>query len=314
MSAKNNAANRDCLIRPLFGRTRQSSASKLNVFSLRNFKLHLDQIKDIGLEAHDLALAMADALAVLHWHTKIDAMDIEFVLGSSPQDDQNVRRRYPLGKLATAETPMSTFEYVTNSSPNFARRVTNLWLLDFDACKDISMDQVGVNLACKAFVETDPYCPPHSTDIFAQQLWTSFGNRYIATAQKILDDSHKDLPIKFLHGVAMMLDRQSVPRPPVVPTVYQPSRGSGQQKGSSYSGRCQSSSSDYPRTYLPRGSAGGDTSTGAGRPAGSEDFGVGRGRGDSGDAGAHWRSRGGNRGSRGRAGDRRGSGPFASRP
>lgn len=205
-SAKDNAANQDCLVRTLLGRIRQSSASRLNFFSLRNFKLHLDQIKDLDLEAHDLAYAM----------------DIEFALGSSPQDDQNDRRRIPLQKLVNTNMPTSTFEYVTNSDPNFAKRVTSLWLLDFDAWADITMDQAGVNMACKAFVETDAYFPrPQSLENFTKQLWNSFGNRYIATAQKILDESHKDLPVKFLNGVTKLLDRQSVPRPPVVPAVYQ---------------------------------------------------------------------------------------------
>ena len=164
---------------------------------------------------------MADALAVLHWHTKIDAMDIEFALGSSPQDDQNDRRRIPLQKLMIPNIPASTFGFVTNSNPNFAKRVTTLWLLDFDACADISMDQAGGNMACKVFVETNAYCPrPHSSENFTKQLWNSFGNRYIATAQKILNETHKDLPVKFLNGVTGLLDRQSVPRPPVVPAVY----------------------------------------------------------------------------------------------
>lgn len=141
---------------------------------------------------------MADTLAVLHWHTKIYAMDIEFVLGSSVQDGQNDRRRIPLEKLVTASGPKSTFEYVTNSNPNFAQRVTSLWLLDFDACTDITMDQAGVEMACKSFVETEAYCPrPHSSDNFAQQLWNSFGNRYVFTARKILDGSDKDLPVDF---------------------------------------------------------------------------------------------------------------------
>ena len=151
---------------------------------------------------------MADALAVLHWHTNIDAMDIEIVLGSSPQNDQNDRRRIPIEKLVTATIPTSTFEYLTNSDPNFAERVASLWLLDIDACTVISIDGAGVNKACKAFVETDLYCPrPHSSDSFAQQLWNSFGNRYITTSKKILDQSHQDLPAKFLHGITKLLDR-----------------------------------------------------------------------------------------------------------
>ena len=308
-SAKDNAANRDCLVRPLLGRIRQGSASRLNIFSLRNFKLHLDQIKDLGLEAHDLAYAMADALAVLHWHTKIDAMDIEFALGSSPRDDQNDRRRIPLQKLVNTNMPTSTFEHVTNSNPNFAKRVTSLWLLDFDACADITMDQAGVNMACKAFVETDAYFPrPQSLENFAKQLWNSFGNRYIATAQKILDESHKDLPVKFLNGVTKLLDRQSVPRPPVVPAVYQSREDQvNVHTEGRFGGRRQSSSPSNPGAYVPGGSMRGTTSSGLGSPANAKYGGMDR----------HRRSRGGNRGgnrgagSRGRGDGRCGSGAFA---
>ena len=321
-SAKANAANGDCLVRPLLGRPRQSSASRLKNFSLRNFKLHLDQIKDIGLEADDLAFAMADALAVLHWHTKIDAMDIEFVLGSSPQGDQIVRRRFPLEKLTSASIPTSTFEHVTNSSPNFGRRMTSLWLLDFDACKDIALDQTGVNMACKAFVETEPYCPrAHSSDIFGQNLWISFGNRYIATARKILDHSHQDLPVKFLDGVTLMLSRQSIPRSLVTPAFYQPIRESStQQRGFRFSSRGQSLSSSYPTTDKAQSSAAGNASASARSSADYEILGKDRGRGDSGDAGTQRGSRGGSRGgrrgfgSRGKNDNRVGSNPFASGP
>ena len=182
---------------------------------------------------------MADSLAVLHWHTKIDAMDIEFVLGSSPQEDQIVRRQFSLEKLTNANTPTSTFEYVTNSNPNFGRRMTSLWLLDFDAYKDISADQAGVDMACKAFVETDPYSPrAHSSDILGQRLWASFGNRYIATAQTILHESHQDLPVRLLRGVTVILDRSSIPRTLVGPAVYQPmGEPSSQHRGARYGGR-----------------------------------------------------------------------------
>jgi hypothetical protein len=34
-------------------------------FSLRNYKLHLDQIRELNLDAAEYAISMADALAVL---------------------------------------------------------------------------------------------------------------------------------------------------------------------------------------------------------------------------------------------------------
>ena len=176
-AAKKYGPNKDCLIKPLFGRQRQSNNSKVQIFSLRNFKLHLDQIREIGFEelhAFDILYAMADALAVLHWHTKIDGMDIEFLLGSTPAEEQKVRRSIPLQLLLTSEGPKSTFEYITNSNVDFSRRVTNLWLLDFDACSGISTDELGVEKACKAFLETEPFFPrpeERNLDPEAADLW-----------------------------------------------------------------------------------------------------------------------------------------------
>ncbi|KAL9601086.1 MAG: hypothetical protein Q9219_002796 [cf. Caloplaca sp. 3 TL-2023] len=138
-SAKSHLANQDCLVRPLLGRRRHNVSSRLSSFSLRNFKLHLDQILEIDLDPKEMALAMADSLAILHWNTKIDAMDIEFVLGSTPQEDQQARRVIPLQKLLAVNVPTSTFEYITNSDPNFGKRLTSLWLLDFDACSDMGL-------------------------------------------------------------------------------------------------------------------------------------------------------------------------------
>lgn len=68
-AAKSYGPNEDFLVKPLFGRKRQSTHSRVQIFSLRNFSLHFDQIKEIGfqeLHALDILHAMADALAVLH--------------------------------------------------------------------------------------------------------------------------------------------------------------------------------------------------------------------------------------------------------
>ncbi|KAH7318991.1 hypothetical protein BKA65DRAFT_556420 [Rhexocercosporidium sp. MPI-PUGE-AT-0058] len=46
-------------------------------FSLRNFKLHLNQMVDLGLDVATFATTMANALAILHWEVKIDAADVE---------------------------------------------------------------------------------------------------------------------------------------------------------------------------------------------------------------------------------------------
>lgn len=144
--AKTEAANKDCLVRVLLGRRRfgASRPGGSMFFSLRNYKLHVDQIQELELEAEEYAKSMADALAVLHWHTKIDAMDIEFVLGSTPLDRNAVRRMLPLMDVERLAPGSSTYEHITNANPDFKKRSVSLWLLDFDACSPITMNNAGV--------------------------------------------------------------------------------------------------------------------------------------------------------------------------
>ena len=125
--------------------------SSRRFFSLRNYKLHVDQIQSLELEAEPYTRTMASALAVLHWHTRIDALDIEFVLGSTPLDRNCIRRALPLHDIKQLKPGSSTFEHTTNISPNFRKRSVCLWLLDFDACSSITMNSAGVEKAVKAF-------------------------------------------------------------------------------------------------------------------------------------------------------------------
>lgn len=49
-SAKNYAANFDCLVRPSLGRRRRNERrSMFKAFSLRNYPLHIDQMEELGL-------------------------------------------------------------------------------------------------------------------------------------------------------------------------------------------------------------------------------------------------------------------------
>ncbi len=131
-------------------------------------------------------------------------MDVEFVLGSSPTEDQKVRLIMPLELLVGSKDPKSTFEYVTNASVDFTQRVTNLWPLDFDACSDLTMDQYGVEKACKAFLETEPFCPrpvERSVDPEAADLWLTFGKRYLDTANQFIERRFEQLPVGFLIAV-----------------------------------------------------------------------------------------------------------------
>jgi hypothetical protein len=106
---------------------------------------------------------MAHALAVLHWHTNIDAMDIEFVLGSSPTEEQKIRVEIDHNRMVSLPPQTSTYEESTHSPADFTKRTTALWLLDFDDCNDITMDSAGVDLAVKAFLDSNFYYPKPNT-------------------------------------------------------------------------------------------------------------------------------------------------------
>lgn len=209
--AKHIASNKDCLIRPYLGRARvANSQSRLKAFSLRNYKLHLDQIQYLGLDAEELAKSMAKAMAIMHWDIRIDAADIEFVLGSSPVVDGTIPSppEY-LERLPMTAAKMDTFREITISDPNFKQRLVGLWLLDFDACTDISMDPSGVQKAVRAFLENEPYCPrPYGGSTYSDHLWRTFGKQYLATSASLLAKAPSEvaaLPISFLTLVAKAL-------------------------------------------------------------------------------------------------------------
>lgn len=200
-----NEANKDCLIRPYLGRIKYGAGQQF--FSLRNFQLHANQIEDIGMDASELLLGMAHALAVLHWHTRIDANDVEFVLGSSPEEEQSVRSNITLQRILSLQPNSSTYEVATHSTANFTKRVTSLWLIDFDDCNDITMDLDGINAAVKAFLETNHYCPKPSTgNNFIDSLWGQFKNHYINFSDTLLErflkkPELKELPRQFIQTV-----------------------------------------------------------------------------------------------------------------
>jgi hypothetical protein len=41
-------------------------------------------MEELNLDFNAFAVGMANALAVMHWRSKIDSDDVEFVLGGSP--------------------------------------------------------------------------------------------------------------------------------------------------------------------------------------------------------------------------------------
>ncbi|MCJ1271781.1 hypothetical protein MMC22_011686 [Lobaria immixta] len=179
---------------PRIIRVRRENRNFQPEFSLRNFEADLNILDELHLEKAHHAQAMAICLAEMHWDVKIDAADVEFVLGTAPE--KWAPKPAELAKLAPRTD--------TASSLNFRRRSVHLWLLDFNQCKSIRMDDAGVNQAVAAFWQNDPYyprpCPPGHPDA---ELWEIFEARYIHHSDKKLDSKAqgRNLARQFIDGV-----------------------------------------------------------------------------------------------------------------
>ncbi|KAK5020226.1 hypothetical protein LTR60_000711 [Cryomyces antarcticus] len=186
--AKTAPGNRDCLARLYVGKRRRSERPT-RFFSLQNFNLHLDQMEALQLDVAGYARSMARALAVLHWDARVDAKDVEFVLGGRPADGS--------GQTVVGTLPR-----------HFEDRVTQVWLLDFNQCERISMDAAGVALAVKAFFLNDPYYPrPCAAAPADQRLWDGFRDAYLEMSVEVIgpdaDDGLRALQVEFVDGVVM---------------------------------------------------------------------------------------------------------------
>ncbi len=154
--------NQDCIVRCYLGRRRRrENSSRFRAFSLRNFPLHLDQMEELKLDTLAYARAMAEALAILHWVAKIDANDVEFVLA-------------PPREGAPSFSSSSLGEHC-------------IWILDFDCCRSITIDEAGVDQAAAAFWKNDPYFPrPARSSPEDRELWAAFKEEFLRTSGKVL--------------------------------------------------------------------------------------------------------------------------------
>ncbi|GAB1314451.1 Zinc finger protein-domain-containing protein [Madurella fahalii] len=181
-SVVNDKRNDHCLIRPYLGRRRQSGPrtgrSRFKSISLRNYPLHVDQIEHLGLRAEEYALAMADALAFLHWAARIDANDVEFVLSRPRATAANITQPSIGGK-------------------NFTPGVLGphvMWILDFDCCKALDMNGAGVKVAAERFWRNDPFYPnPDCKCPEDERLWQVFRDRYLEASGSILHDDCEEV-------------------------------------------------------------------------------------------------------------------------
>ena len=192
--AKENAENKDCLVRLYLGEEETIEQQSTAYDSLRNFPMRLNMMEDLALETSELAAEMALGLAVVHWEACIDGMDMEFVLGSSA--------------MGTMERPRPhvdvSVEPYNHKTINFRRRAIHLWMLDFDKANLISFTEEDVKKKLvPAFIGNDPYYP---TPYLNQELWGEFSSTYLKASAVILkrkgaDNRVRRLPRVFLDEV-----------------------------------------------------------------------------------------------------------------
>ena len=190
---KASERNQDCLVRPYLGRRRRlRTQSRSNpFFSLRNHPLHLDQMEDLELDIQSFAKILAETLAYLFWVAHVDANDIEFVLALPP-----------FVCPEKAEEGSAPREQRIFRTPFLGDHV--LWMLDFDCCRSMAMDEAGVLQAVNAFYCNDPYYPrPGRADLRDQVLWQTFKDSFLATSSAILGRSSTEcgLPAKWIEIV-----------------------------------------------------------------------------------------------------------------
>lgn len=89
-------------------------------------------IEDLGLDKLALGKEMAIALAVVYWQAPIDAMDVEFVLGSAAATLSERRRAYDTDPGFGVFPPPCDVDW-----PDFNKRSISIWGLDFDKATPI---------------------------------------------------------------------------------------------------------------------------------------------------------------------------------
>ncbi|KAL7892233.1 zinc finger domain-containing protein [Trichoderma sp. SZMC 28014] len=197
--ARHEPANRDCLVRVYLG-------SMWGVigrhFSLRNFKLHLNQMAHLQMDAKVMAGRIAIALAVMHWAAKTDARDVEFVLGGS---SQKISAPIFGRDVQPADEPIYTGP-ASKAHDDFFARTTDLWVLDFNQVQPITMDEEGVATAVEAYKLNDPYFPrPLRESRIEKVVWNEFVEQYLGAAHSIIREEENTnllpLPGKFINGL-----------------------------------------------------------------------------------------------------------------
>lgn len=177
--------NEHCLIRPYLGRRKQGRArrpGKPASFSLRNFPLHIDQMEELGMTIEPYAKTMAEGLAFLLWVARIDANDVEFVL-ARPRPSNSETTKFEANILG----------------------LHSMWIIDFDCCSPLSMDEEGVEIAARCFWRNDPFYPrPGSSNAADEMLWDVFRRHFLRVSGRMLKDESacvRELPLRLMDRI-----------------------------------------------------------------------------------------------------------------
>ncbi len=74
-----------------------------------------------------------------------------------------------------------------------------LWLLDYNQCREFSMDQRGIDEAVEAFCVNGPCYPRPNVD---EQPWIVFRGKYLSASAVIMDGTDRSsVPGLFVQGV-----------------------------------------------------------------------------------------------------------------
>ena len=103
---------------------------------------------DLDLSLEPIARELGRAFAVIHWEACVDGRDIEFVFGG------------PRSEASTSSVTCTT----------------QIWVLDFNQCSEVTVTSAGVDKCIDACLCNDPYYPrPHKQP----DLWLQFAGAYI---------------------------------------------------------------------------------------------------------------------------------------
>ena len=85
-----------------------------------------------------------------------------------------------------------------------------MWILDFDCCRAISVDEKGIEQACTAFFKNDPFYPrPGGGEAADEELWVVFKTKFLSASREILEGDEVWLAERFVRRVEEEGESQS---------------------------------------------------------------------------------------------------------